>query len=532
MREAAEQIYEQVWIALHHRRIALICAVMICFIGWAVVEKLPNVYQAQTKVYLDTQTVLKSLLRGIAIDNTVREQSAEVMQRTLITRLNLKKVIDETDLHLKAKNSVELEKLLDSLVKNIQISSVALLSKQQAQSSNLYRITYTNSNPKLAKDVVDVLLNIFVETILGTSRKDTHEAQEFLDKQIAEYEIKQHKAEELLKKFKQENSGLMPGEGGNYYAKINAIDIKLQDARLALREAENRSIEVKNQIDKLVISASASEKNESKLILDPIDIRIESMESKLDDLLLQYTEQHPDVIGTRRALSQLKKQKEESIKNKDTDNNGVSSNVINSALYQDLNVMLGKTRSEAAALRIRVQEYEKQKQENEELLKTLPAVEAKLANLNRDYNINKSLYEDLVKRRESSELSYKAEQTGDELQFKIIEPPIIPLFPVSPNRILLSTLVLISALAGGIGIALLYEQLNPTFYTRQQLIDTINLPVLGSVSMYWSDVERSRRKFEIVLFMVAAFLILSAYAGLLFHNGLGTGIKNMIAQYI
>ncbi len=530
MREAAEQVYEQLWIALHHRRIALICAVLICFVGWAVVEKLPNKYAAETKVYLDTQTVLKSLLRGLAIDNTVREQSAEVMQRTLVTRLNLIKVIDETDLHLKAKNAVELGRLIDSLSKDIQISSVSLLSKQSATSSNLYKISYINSDPNMAKDVVDVLLNIFVESILGASRKDTHEAQNFLDKQILEYEKKQHQAEEILKKFKQENAGLMPKEGSSYYAKINAIDAKLEGAKLSLREAQNRSAEIKNQIDKLVESAAASEKNETNLIQSPIDIRIENMEAKLDELLLQYTEQHPDVISGRNALTQLKKQKEESNTNAAVED-GVSSNVLNSPLYQDLNVMLGKTKSEAAALRIRVEEYEKQKNENENLLKTLPAVEAELSNLNRDYNINKGLYEDLVKRRESSELSYKAEQTGDELQFKIIEPPIVPLFPVSPNRILLSTMVLISAIAGGIGIALLYEQLNPTFYTRQQLLDTVNLPVLGSVSMYWSDVERSRRKLEIALFLIAALLISAAYVGLLFHNGLGTGFKNMLAQY-
>jgi len=168
---------------------------------------------------------------------------------------------------------------------------------------------------------------------------------------------------------------------------------------------------------------------------------------------------------------------------------------------------------------------------NEELIKILPAVEAELADLNRDYQINKGLYEDLVKRRESSELSYQAEQTGDELQFKIIEPPIVPLIPVSPDRILLSTFVLIAAFAGGIGIALLYEQLNPTYYTRQQLIDNISLPVLGSVSMYWSDVERSKRKLEISLFILIVLLVLIAYAGLLIHNGLGTGVKDLLAKY-
>ena len=232
MREAAEQVYEQLWIALHHRRIALLCAVLTCLIGWGVVEKLPNKYQAQTKVYLDTQTVLKSLLKGLAVDNTMREQSAQVMQRTLVTRLNLKKVIDETDLNLNIRDPLEYEKLIKSLASSIQISSVSLLRKQNSQSSNLYQMSYINSDPNIAKNVIDVLLNIFIENILGASRKDAYEAQEFLDKQIEEYEKKQHKAEEKLKSFKLKNSGLMPEEGRSYYSKINALDSKLSHERV------------------------------------------------------------------------------------------------------------------------------------------------------------------------------------------------------------------------------------------------------------------------------------------------------------
>jgi len=361
MREAAEQVYEQLWIALHHRRIALLCAVLICSIGWGVVEKLPNKYQSQTKVYLDTQTVLKSLLKGLAVDSQVREQSAQIMQRTLVTRLNLKKVIDETDLNLNIKDRFGHEKLIKSLASNVSISTVSLLGKKDSQSSNMYQISYIDSDPNLAKNVVEVLLNIFIENVLGASRKDTYEAQEFLDGQIEEFKQKQHKAEEKLKDFKLKNSGFMPEEGRSYYSKINSLIAKLDGARLSLRESENRSIEIKKQIDGLVLSASASDKNKLEFIPGPLDIRIENMETKLDELLLQYTEQHPDVISTRRALSQLKKQKDEVNSNAKGENN-ISSSVLNSSLYQDLNVMLGETKSEAAALRIRVQVYEKQKQ--------------------------------------------------------------------------------------------------------------------------------------------------------------------------
>ena len=159
MREVAEQIRSYLWVVLHHRYIVIISSVLICIIGWVTIDFLPDKYQAETKVYLDTQSVLKSLLQGLTVDSDTREQSAEVMQRTLVTRPNMKKVILETDLSLSVNGPEETERLIDNLMSTVRINSVSLL-KKRSSNSNLYRIIYTNKDPLLAKNVIDVLLNI------------------------------------------------------------------------------------------------------------------------------------------------------------------------------------------------------------------------------------------------------------------------------------------------------------------------------------------------------------------------------------
>ena len=130
------------------------------------------------------------------------------------------------------------------------------------------------------------------------------------------------------------------------------------------------------------------------------------MQNHLDELLLQYTENHPDVINTRLIIEQLeeKKLKEQETK-MDTGETKVTNDVLNLPLYQELNVILGQAQAEAAALNTRIKQFEKKKIEQKKTLKLMSEVEAELANLNRDYAINKKMYNDLVVRRESSKLS-------------------------------------------------------------------------------------------------------------------------------
>ena len=522
MREVTEQIRLYLWVVLHHRIIVLLTGIVICVAGWSYIEVIPDKYKAETKVYLDTQSMLKNLLAGLAVDNDSREQSAEVMQRTLITRPNMKKVILETDLNLTVNDPIATERLIDELIKNIKINSVSLLSKKSSN-SNLYRISYTAEDPLIAKNVIEVLLNLFVENILGASRKDSHDAELFLDEQIKEYEKRQFEAEERLKLFKQKNIGVMPEEGRSHYQKIIQLDTQLETTNLAIRETDNRIVELQRQIKNVVDSASNSSPTTTSVIAPTaLDIRISELEKHLDELTLQYTDNHPDVINARLSLEQLRVKKEEEVSNAPPgEAENVSSDVLNLPLYQELNVMLGEAQAEVVALKTRSAQYESQLVEKRALLKTLSEVEAELANLNRNYAINKQMYEDLVIRRESSQLSTKAEQTGDKLQFKIIEPPRIPLEPDSPNRLLLTIMVMLAGLGAGIGVAIFYEQMKPTFYTRKQLADTMDdIPVLGSVSMFWTPEEKRKRHLGIAVFGCVTLVLGVAFIGVLYHNGL------------
>jgi len=462
------------------------------------------------RFFFNNQSMLTPLLKGLAVDGSNSERLAETTRRTLLSRPNIEKVIRETDMDLSVSSPEEMEKLLKSTVENITVTG--------SGKQNIYLISYVNKDPALAKKVVDTLLEMFVENTIGVARSDSSVTERFIEEQISEYEAKLEAAEQRLKEFKQKNIGLMPTEAGGYFSKLQKEEEQLRKAQLELDEAQQKRQELARQLEreKLAMSGQIGSSSE-KAAATPYDERIAGMEARLDNLLLQYTDQHPDVISVKSALEQLKKQRDDAIaerqKRASTGEGGVDGPV--SEVYKELKIALGTAETNVSALLVRVAEYKNRVDELRGMVNTIPKVEAELARLNRDYSINKANYEGLVKRRESAKISREAEQSVDDIQFKIIDPPVIPVEPKSPNRPLLLSIVLFLGLGLGGALAWYMGQIRSTFSGQRELMEFSQLPVIGSVALVSAQGQHGRQHANTLLFGVATVILFSMYIGLM-----------------
>lgn len=471
------QVMEYARATWRYRWYALVVAWLVAVLGWSWVSRLPDQYKASARVYVDTQTLLAPLLSGLTVRPRIDAQ-LEMMTRTLLSRPNLEEVARRTDLDITAKTPEAMEHLVDHLSKQITLAS--------AGRTNLYTLSYQDSEPKLARSVVQTLLNMFVESGLGNTRKDLRASQNFLDQQVTAYKQRLEAMEDRIKNFKREYMGMIPGENeSDYYGQLQQSKEQLRQSKLDLEEAIRRrdSFNARLQGTEPVLLETPTPASGNGLQSE-LDGRIAAMESKLDEVQLRYTPQHPDVLAIKRALASLEAQRKRELEQRRKAGEGINAGAGNASPYiQNLRFALAKAESQVASLQARVDTYEQRYDKLKAAVDKIPAVQAQYKDLTRDYSVIKDNYEKLLVSREKATLSGVVQASTNTVDFRVIDPPHVPPSPVGPNRILLSSGALLAALGAGIGVAFLLGQLRPMVMSRQVLEQITSRPFLGAVSL-------------------------------------------------
>ena len=498
MAEITSQILNLLKAIGKYRWHAVIIAWVVALAGWLVVYKLPNQYEASARVYVDTQSILKPLLSGMTMLPNL-EQQVLFMRRTLISRPNVERVVREVDLDVKATDAKQMNKLVDDMMANIKIGGT--------ERDDIYTISYTGTSAREGKDVVQAFLTIFVEGSFGGKKQDSDKAVQFIDDQIRSYEERLAEAENALKDFKIKNIGMLPNQGADYGSRMMATNESLNQARLELAEAEQARNAIRRQISG--DNRGSSGNRAAPIFVDPVmDERIATVVKTLDTLRTQYTEQHPDIVANRRLLEQLQARRAEAAKNtKPSLDPGASY----SPMLQQLTVQLSDAEARVASLQARVAEFSARSGRLRGQSEQVPEIEAQLARLNRDYEVNRENYQKLVASRESAKLSGDLSSATDMLTFRVIDPPTAPATPSGPNRMQLFSLVFVAALAAGLAGAFLLSQLRPTFLSQAALREATGLPILGSVSMNWTAEQTVLRKRRLLALAASVLVLFGLY---------------------
>ncbi len=487
-----------VWI---HRWIAIAIAWPLLIVGVVIVDQIKDRYQAETKVYIDTTSVLRPLLKGLAVQ-TDFQSNVRLMVRTLLTRPNLERAIRLMDMDINTQSDKELDDLIEKVKSRVKVTTKSR--------NGIYTITYQDENRQLAKKMVQTLLDIFVEDTLGDSAKDSDSAISFLDKQIAKYEKLLQEAEGRLESFKRENVGVMPKDGANYYNQLQTVTSQYEQANLLLSESINRRDQLKAQLSKLTLT-KAVEVTGSKY-----DDQINQLERELENLLLVYTDAHPDVTNKKSMIETLKKKRDEEVK---ALTGGKETSKLDNPVYQQLQILLSEAEANISSLSARVNNYRRKQEQLKKFVDIVPKIESELKRLNRDYEVHKENYTELVSRREKAKISEDVESGTDQVKFRIIEPPRVPNVASFPNRPLFDVAVLILSLGAGYGIGLLISLAKPVFYNAKELREFTGLAVLGAVMKFDTDQVLAKRKRNVYLFILINLLLVAFTAAIIIVHG-------------
>jgi polysaccharide chain length determinant protein (PEP-CTERM system associated) len=514
-----QQLFDQFVGAWRYRWPAVAAATVAAFIGWGIVFSMPDRYEAETQVLVDSRTALRPALQGLTNDQDVGVQLSYVQQSLLVDPqlcmiVNAAGMLPEC-----AADPGSAQIPLAQIRKRIQmtVQSIDDRSGQPGSAGATFDITYQDEDRAHAFKVVSVLLDTLISQTMGGKRQGSEHAQEFLGSQLKEYEKRLQGSEDKLAAFKSQHLGVLPNEDGGYFAQMQKENQAVAEAKTNLLMAQNRRATLEGQLhgDAAVLASSVvqpSSANGSPATDTASEIA--AAQAHLDELLLRYTDKHPDVIATRAALTALKARRSAeivSLRNGDAAAaaaTGASSNPV----FQSIQQALNKNDVEIADLRTQLEEHESKALDLHRLVDTAPQVEAEYAQLTRDYDVNKAQYTALLSSYDKSKLGQSADAAGS-VGFHIVQAPTVSFKPVSPKRPVLLAEVLVVALLAGVGLAYVLDQFNPVLGSAGAVAQLTGLTVLAEVGSAFPTSARASYRRELrhvsiaIVFLVAVFLI-------------------------
>ncbi|CAM5364150.1 XrtA system polysaccharide chain length determinant [Rhodanobacter lindaniclasticus] len=494
LHELFQQILQEARAAWRYRWRALIAAWCVMALGVLLVFSLPNKYEATAQVYADTDALTNPLLSGVALQPDVRAR-LQVVTRTMLSRPNLESVADETGLSLRASSPEAKDALLLKLGAAVKI--------KDAGTPSLYNISYDDYDRDMAQRVVQAFLQILMNNTVGANTASTTTAQNFLDQQVEDYGRRLSDAETKLADFQKANVGYIPSQGGSgYFTRLQAAETQLQTLQSQYDTALAGRATTQQQMRAMATGSASSG-------IDPrtqgIDQQIATYQQKLNTLLLSYTEEYPDVISTRRMIAQL--QARRAALQKNVAGSSMMSVASDNPVYQEMQKSMYNTEVNIQTLATQISLQKRQIADLKSAADKITDVQATLQNLTRNYDVTKKQYDQLLERSNTAQLSQDATQTGNNLKFRVINPPMVPLTPASPNRGLLLLLVFGFAVAAGAAFAYFQHKITPVFTNSGGLQSIEGYPVLGSLSLIVSRSLHKERRRELLGFCAGAGLL-------------------------
>lgn len=483
---ANELDYKQyIMLAKRNKRLWIISSLAIMTIVIIVTYLMPNKYEAKSTVFIE-KSVIAELVKGLAVAPSI-EDKIKALTYSMTSRTLILKVLDELDLNLKKNGGAEQEKLIKELQDKTQIK---IKDKE-----GLFIIAFQDDNPKLARDYVNILVRRYIEESTSSKREDSYDATKFITEQASVFRDKLQQSEAMVNTFKQ-------GEGS-----VATMDpsVLLKD----INDSQQRVDELKIKEAQLETVLSGMNKGDTAQSNLPV------LRKRLQELQLQYTDNYPEIIRIKDEIKALE------VQSKNTQ--GRMANQERSPEYE-------KLASELRAIRQAIQNLNANISRNRGLLQRIPAVRSKLDDMEREKNSQKAIYEQMMARQGQSEVSKQMEVQDKSTIFRIVDAAVLPIKPISPNRVRLIFYGIVAGIAGGFGLLLLKDMLDRSI-KNVDMAKQLGVPLLAVIPRIEEPLKLAeQRRSDLRLYVLSGIYFMGLLALLVMEILDVTIISRMIGK--
>jgi len=475
------------------------------FVGWMVVWSaswvLPSRYKSGTLILVEQPSMPKDYVTpNVTDDLQARLQS---ITQQILSRTRLLHIIDEMNLYATNRGRLNQDELVEQMRKDIEIELVRD-ARNQITSFNIY---YSARNPLVAQKVTGELTNLFISENLELRQQKSEDTTKFLEQQLETARQNLAEQEEKVRVYKDQHLGELPTQLGSNLQILSGLQSQLQNEQDGLNADRQQNAYLQSMLEQAHALQRTSKNGEgTPLGIPTLDQQLDKLKAQLADLSSHYTDRHPDVRKVKDEIARVEKMREQALADLKTSSAATSGNDHPaSSSPSDLDTgdgpatiqLQGQLRANQidiaskehaiADLKLKMNEY--QGRLNQE-----PVREQQFADLNRGYEQSKANYDDLLKKKTSSQMATSMELLQQGEHFQMIDPPSLPVKPDFPNRLKFCAVGLGIGIALGGAVAGGTEFLDDRLYNEKALKDLLPVTVISEIPPITSPQEERKQE--------------------------------------
>lgn len=517
MESQKQQIFSYLGIFYRRRYLVLCVAMVVTALVIGISYRLPKKYQADSTVLIETN-VISSLVKGIAVSPDI-DSRIRVLRYAMLSRDMITKTLTEMDSGIFVKSDAEQQEFVSAMQQRVKIST---------RGHDLFTVSLEDGDPRFCQQFINTLVTKYVDENLSSKRDETYGANRFLQEQIDLFKHKLDDAENAIIEMRRSQGIYLPLDEGSVMTEIKALQDEAEKVEQDIDELRSRkatlSVQLKSISPTLDFDIFAGGLEEGPMGEDP---RIKQLEERLKVLLLNYTEQYPEVIRIRALIEALRAQSaadqaaaellqagagqvpgldsgqltEEDIgqSGEGKEKQGATSMTSVNPMYQAMQQKIMDLDAEISSLATRKRRIAKSIAEREQSLREVPVNRKQLSVLVQERDSIRTVYQQLLGRLGQSEVSKQMEIGDKASTFRIVDPAVLPETPVFPDMVKMILLAMVLGLGCGGGLAFLLDFLDSSLRNPQQL-EAMGLPLLAMIPNIDDGMQviRTRRRDALV----------------------------------
>lgn len=495
------------------RKWYIIILFVVCLMAgiWLYVT-LPKIYKAETMILVQPQKVPEAYVQSTVstgVEDRLRTLSQEIMSWT-----RLEQIIKEMNLYPEIRKNSPMEIVIEEMRENTELNVQG--GDRQSQTAAI-TLSYMHSDPRTAMNVTNRLASLFIEENLKLRTQQARGTSEFLGRELEKIRGRLQTQEQALKEYKQRYMGELPEQLPANLNELNRLQLAIQTTGESIAAAEQRKLMLQQQLSDHITIVG-----DRVVATNPL----QNLITQLADYQSRYTENHPDVIKTKRDIAALRKELQaQNLEAAGSSDRGSPVGISQGATdprnqLNTVSVEIARLNAERKRLEQAVKRYQKR-------VENTPKREQELMTLTRDYNITQENYQSLLDKKIEAEMAENLEQRQQGEQFKVLDPARFPERPFKPDVRKILMLSLMLGLGSGIGLAFLLEYTDKSFRDQDDVESFLEIPVLASIPLTHTERALRLARRKKVAYAIIATIIMAGYIAALYYiksNGITIGL--------